>query len=490
MHNKIKVYIKILGILTLIEGIFMLACTLVACNFKEWNTANGFFTIGVICCCIGFVTLTQLRFDKIHLKSHEGFFVSFICWVYCSILASLPFYFSGNDYSFISCFFEASAGFSTTGCFVFDINLLPKSLILWQATCNWLGGMGILILVVSIFPALGINGQSIASAEATGPTIEKIGGKFSDTGKILYTIYVAFSVVEFLLLWAGPFGWYDALVNTFTSISTAGLVVTKSNIDYFSSLHVRSIVLIFTLLSSLNYTLFFFMVKRNFKPIKKNIEVKVLGLIIIVSTLLIALSLRISGTYTSMWQAIQDGLCQVVSFVSTSGYFVCDYTKWPTFTIVILFSLLFVGGCSMSTSGSLKVIRIIVFMKLIKRGIFKQVHPNSVKAVVVEGKAVPANKVSNITTHIILYFAIIFLSILILSMDNFDMETTITTVLGLFSNTGLALGEVGCSGYFGMYSQLSQLYMSFLMIAGRLEIYAVLLVFTRTFWKVDLAKSV
>lgn len=248
--------------------------------------------------------------------------------------------------------------------------------------------------------------------------------------------------------------------------------------------------MVFTLFSSLNYTLFYFMLRGDFKTVLRNVEARVFGFIIIGATLAIAFSLKISGTYTSLWQAAKDALCQVVAFISTSGYFVCDYTNWPTFSIIVLFSLLFVGGCCMSTSGSLKIMRVIVFLKLIKRGIFRQIHPRAVKAVVIDDKAIPADKVSAITTHILLFFAFFFFSSLVLALNNFDLETTISTSIGLFSNTGIALGSTGASGCFGMFNSFSQFYMCFMMIAGRLEIYAVLLLFSKSFWKIDSVNSI
>ena len=208
------------------------------------------------------------------------------------------------------------------------------------------------------------------------------------------------------------------------------------------------------------------------------------------STILIALCLKFTGTYSSLWQAVKDSLCQVTAFIATSGYYVCDYTKWPTFAVVILFTLLFIGGCSMSTSGSMKVIRFVVFVKLIKRGIFRQIHPRAVKAVVIDGEAVPADKVSAITSHILLYFGVFFFSCIMLSFNNFDMETTITTAIGVFSNTGMAMGEAGCTGYFGMFSQFSQFFLALLMIMGRLEMYAMLLLFSKSFWRLDSVKSI
>ena len=490
MHINYRVYIKILGFLTSMAGLGMLPCVAVGMHFEEWSASGSLFFTSIVCISIGFVVLTQLRTNKISLRFHEGWLIACISWVYCSLLGAVPFYFCGMDYTIIGSFFEAVAGFTTTGCSVFDINEMPKCIMMWKAVASWFGGMGILVLIVSIFPALGISGQSIASAETTGPTIAKLDARYADTGKFLYLVYIGFTAAEFILLALGPLDWFDALITTFSSVSTGGLVITSENEAIFSSTYVRMVVLVFTVLSSLNFCSYFLIRQKRFKEALMNIETRVFFIIIGISTLLIALSLKLTGTYSSLWQAIKDSLCQVVSFIATSGYYVCDYTRWPTFAVVILFTLLFIGGCSMSTSGSMKVIRFVVFLKLIKRGIFKQIHPRSVKAVVIEGEAVPADKVSAITTHILLYFGVFFFSCIMLSFNNFDMETTITTAIGFFSNTGMAMGKAGCTGYFGMFSPFSQFFLSLIMIMGRLEMYAVLLLFSKSFWKLDSAKSI
>lgn len=490
MHINYRMYIKILGFLTLAEGVGMFVCSGIGMYFNEWTPAGTLLSVSLVCISVGFVVLTQLRFSKIRLRFHEGWLIACISWVYCSLLGAIPFFFGGMDYSLIGSIFEAVAGFTTTGCSVFDINTMPKCLMMWKAVASWFGGMGILVFVVSLFPALGISGQSIASAETTGPTIAKLDAKYADTGKFLYLVYLSFTIIEFTLLALGPLDWFDALITTFSSVSTGGLVITSENEALFTSTYVRMVVLVFTVLSSLNFCMYFLIRQKRFKEAITNIETRFFLIIIGVSSGLIALCLRLTGTYSSLWQAVKDSLCQVVSFIATSGYYVCDYTKWPTFAVVILFTLLFIGGCSMSTSGSMKVIRFVVFIRLIKRGVFRQIHPRSVKAVVIDGKAVPADKVSSITTHILLFFGVFFLSCIVLSFNNFDMETTITTAIAFFSNTGMALGEAGCTGYFGMFSPFSQAFLCILMIMGRLEMYAVLLLFSKSFWKLDRAKSV
>ena len=490
MHINYKVFFKIIGFLTMLCGYGMLPCAAVGLHFEEWSSAGSLFISSLCLIVAGSVIHAITRLNEVHLRYHEGWLIACVSWVYCSLLGSIPIYFCGMDYTYVGSFFEAVAGFTTTGCSVFDINFMPKSILMWKAVSSWFGGMGILVLVVSVFPALGISGQSIASAETTGPTLEKLGEKYSDTGRFLYKVYFAVTVTEFLLLLIGPLDWYDAIITTLSSVSTGGIVITSENEALFTSTYVRFVVIIFTILSSLNYCIYFLVRKRRFKEALTYIETRVFFMIIAVSTLLIALCLKITGTYSSMWQAIKDSLSQVVSFIATSGYYVCDYTEWPTFTVIILFSLLLIGGCSMSTSGSMKIMRFTVFIKLIQRGLFKQVHPRGVKAIKVDGQVIPADKVSAISTHIMLYFASFFLACIVLSFNNFDMETTITTAIGFFSNTGMAMGEAGCTGYFGMFNGFSQFFLAFIMIMGRLEMYSILLLFSKSFWMSDSANTI
>lgn len=485
MRLNYPVIAKVVALLTLIEGLFMIPCIATALYFDERGTVASLSTTCFFCVLLGFTVMKGLKFKKIHLRLHEGFLIACLSWIYCSFIGALPFYFSGSGFPFIGCYFESVAGFTTTGCTVLDPNLIPLSLQLWRAVCHWLGGIGILVLIVSLFPLLGIGGRSIATAEAPFFTSEKIGARIAETGKYLYFIYVLFTIVEFILLLIGPMDWFDALSATLSSISTGGLIITDRNAAMFESTYVRFIILIFTFLSSLNFLIYYMVVKKKWKEALSNLELRAFAIIISIATLLIAIALKLSGTYTSLWQALKDGLCQVVSILSTSGYYVCDYSQWPEFTQILLFCLMFIGGCSASTSGSLKVFRVIVLLKLVKRGIFKRIHPNSVKPIILNGKPLPAPVVSSVTMHILLFFGVLIVATILLSLNNLDMETTITAAVGIFSNTGMAFGDVGTSGYFGMFNGFSQFIFTILMIAGRLEMYAIILLFSRSFWQLD-----
>ena len=490
MRVSYKSIIKILGILTFIEGIFMLPCIAAAFHFKEWNAGKPLLIISIICIVVGFVILTHLKFDKIKLKHRESYFIVCTSWIFAALIGALPFYFCGQDFSFVGCYFESVAGFSTTGCSVLDADAIPKSLLMWRALCHWLGGMGILVLLISIFPLWGINSQTVALAETPGLKNEKLAAKYSYTSKFLYTSYTVLSVIEFILLVIGPMDWFNALLTTCSSISTAGLIVTSSNSWLYELVYVRAIVLIFTILSSMNFIVYFMAVKGKWSDIIKNIETRVFLAIVAAATVIIAVTLRLDGIYSSLWQAVKDSLCQVISFISTSGFYVRDYTSWPSFAIMILFLLLFVGGCSFSTSGSLKVIRVVIFFKLIKRGFLKHIHPRMVKAVMLDNKPVSAYSASSVTIHVLLYLGILMLGCILLSFNNLSMETTITSALGLFSNAGVALNGAGNFGYLGMFNQFSQLVMTFLMIAGRLEMYSIVILFTKSFWKHNKANAV
>ena len=247
MNLNYSVMLKVAGLLTLIEGIAMVPCLLAALIFEEWTAGSALFPVSVVCISVGGVILTQLKFNKINLHLHEGFLIACLCWVYCSVIGMFPFYFSGSGFTLIGSFFEAVAGFTTTGCTVLDINLMPHCLQLWRAICHWLGGMGILILVLSLFPMMGISSQSIMSAESPGPAFERMGMKLIDAAKYLYLIYLGFTITEFLFLVAGPMDFFTALTATLSSISTAGLIITDQNAWMFEDTWSRFVIMVYVI---------------------------------------------------------------------------------------------------------------------------------------------------------------------------------------------------------------------------------------------------
>lgn len=478
--------VKILGVITLIVGISMLPALFCAHLYDESNNFRALLISAAITIGCGAAVVLFIRPIQARFRAREGYLVVALCWIIASLFGTLPYYLSDFTTSFIDGFFESTAGFTTTGCTAIGVDIMPRSLLMWKAISHWLGGMGILVFVISILPALGINGQLIARAEAPGPVLEKMAVRMSDSAKILYVMYFSFTVIEFVLLcFSSSMTPFDALVNTLGSISTGGLLAHADGIAYYNSVYVEVVISLFTVLASVNFVLYHYAITRKWKYVWEDIELKVFLRILIAAILICTAGLYFMGDYSSIGRALRDSFFQVTSVMTTSGYSSANYTLWPALCQMVLFCLMFIGGCAASTCGSIKVIRIIVLFKLIGRGFYKRIHPRSVVAVKLKGKAVPAPVVSAITVFILMYMGLFLFSCLVLSLENLDFETTISTSAAMISNTGIAFGDVGALGNYSMYSGGLKLYLSLLMIIGRLELFTIVILFTRSFWGRD-----
>ncbi|MCQ2550765.1 MAG: hypothetical protein MJ146_01045 [Clostridia bacterium] len=483
MKESAKLTFKILGTLALIEGSFMVPCVFAAVYYEEYDCAKPFFTCSLLAICFGLVIKGLTKTGHKNVLTRESYLIVILSWLFCILLGMMPLYCSGQDYTFMTSLFESVSAFTTTGCTAINLDIVPKAILLWRSISNWLGGMGILVLLIAIFPMWGISNQSIANAEMPGAKLEKVEASYSTIGKFLYRAYLTFTAIQFVLLYLGPMDAFTALITSFSVISTSGVTITADSAFMFESGYVKAIITAFAFLSSLNYVTFFMMIRGKFKGAFKNIELKIYCMIILVSTLFVTLVLRITGEYQSIIKAFEDAICQVVAFNSTLGFAFTDYTRWPMVCMFVLCFLMICGGCTFSTSGSLKVIRITVLFKVIKRGLMRHIHPNIINAIVVENRAIPAKIVSGIISFSLLFFGMYIILCLLLSFSGYDIETVMTTTLGMLSNTGLAMGIPGTSGSFSMFSGFSKGVMSFAMIAGRLEMYALLILFSKSFWK-------
>ena len=391
--------------------------------------------------------------------------------------------FSGEGFTFAQSVFESTAGFTTTGATSVSGFLGPKSLILFKAVAHWLGGMGILILAVSILPALGIGGQNIAKAETPAPKVDKLSNRISDSARILYIMYLMLSLIEFILLMFNrKVTVFDALVNTLSTISTSGIITHEAGLAFYESFYVEMVITVFTIFASINFNLYYFLLNRRIKEFFGNTELRVFLGIVGVVTVIITVNLWINGIYGGLFSSLRYAFIQVVSFISTSGFTFTNFMTWPVLSKLLLFMLMFIGGCAASTGGGIKVIRIVVMMKLIFRGFKRRIHPRSVVAVKIGGKAVSGPMVSQISTFILVYSLIYIVSCIILSLNNLDFETTLTTAAGIMSNSGIGMGMFGIEGNLSMFNSGSQLFMSLLMLIGRLELFTLLFLFVPSFW--------
>lgn len=482
MSFSLKTLIKITGVLLLVTGIAMLVPLAMSVHYGERECTLGFLISGAASIVFGFITYKFIKPSKSSPKARDGYLIVVIAWLICSAFAALPYVLSGHVTSYIDALFEAIAGYTTTGATVIGETGMNNSMIMWKAITHWLGGMGILVFIISILPSLGVSGQKIAIAEAPGPSLVKVAPRIQDLAKLLYMIYLTLTAAEFVLLLFSDMGAFEALVNTMGSVSTAGLLLYSDGIAHYNSLYVEMVISLFTVLSSVNYIVYIYILKRNFRDVKNYYEFRVFITIIASATLLVAVVLSFSNYYTSFWETLRYAFFQVTAFITTSGYTIGGYAAWPEFCKAILLCVLFVGGCACSTCGSIKVIRIMIAFKLIVRGFYLRLHPRAVKAVKIGNESVSAPMAASIAAFIMLYFAIFLFASLVFSLQGLDLETTFGTTAALLSNTGVGLCQELSSGYFGMYGDGLKVFCMFLMITGRLELYTVLVLFFPSFW--------
>lgn len=480
-----KAILRIIGIILFIVGLSMLIPWVYAESTGDISAAHAFRKCSLPTIIIGAIITFAIRAPHAKFRAREGYIVVTACWLLASFVGSFPYYFSDFTNSFIDAFFESTSGFTTTGCTAVATAVLPKSLLLWKAISHWLGGMGILVFVISILPALGINGQMMARAEAPGPVMEKMTVRMSDSAKILYVTYISFTVIEFILLMlSDTMGTFDAAINTLGSISTGGLMVHPEGIAYYDSLYVEIIISIFCILASINFILYYSIATGKFSYVLKDVELRAYLIIIAVGIIICTLGLALQSD-SSFGMALRESFFQVISMATTSGYTRSPYTVWPSVCQMVLITLMFIGGCAASTSGSIKVIRIVVMLRLIWRGCTKRLHPRAVVAVKVGGHAISAPVVSQITVFILTYMLIFLFSSLVISFQGLDLETTITSTLAMLSNTGAAFGEPAAMGHFAFFHPALKVFLSLLMVVGRLELFTVIILFTRNFWGKD-----
>lgn len=465
-----------------IIGLSLIPAGICAAIYGEYKALIDCVLFALFYCTAGFTVFAKTRLTRRHISSRDGYLVVASCWIFACFLGAAVFYFSGQDLTFVQSIFESTAGFTTTGATLLDEGSTAKSMLFFKALAHWLGGMGILVLVVSILPKLGIGGQSIAMAETPTPKIEKVTDRISDTTRILYIMYISFTVIEFvLLLLSRKMDVFDALVNTLSTISTGGFMTHDLGIRYYESMYVETVITVFSFLVTVNFNLYYFLINKRARELTQNTELRVFLGVIVTTSVLIALNLQLSGIYDNIGTALRHSLTQVVSFSTTSGFSFAEFTSWPSFSKMLLFLLMMVGGCASSTAGGMKMIRAIVVFKLIFRGFLKRIHPRSVVAIKFRDTSVDSRIISQIATFVMTYLFIMLIGTAILSFKCPSLEVSLCTVVSLLSNTGLPLTSAYpiTSPVFGPGLHL---FMSLIMIVGRLEIFTILMLFMPAFW--------
>ncbi|MEL7654977.1 MAG: potassium transporter TrkG [Bacillota bacterium] len=484
MSFNYKVIIKIIGTISIIIGIAMLPSLFIAFTFGEKLAAAAFLKSVLSALAIGLMIHFFVKPSTSLLKLRDGYLIAALCWFIASAIGAFPYFLSEFIPNYGNAFFESVSGFTTTGFTVInDYSIMPKSIQFWRAFSHWLGAIGILILAISLLPALGIGGLKIFSAEAPGPTVEKTSNRLTDSAKKIYVIYVSLTIIEVILLILGGLDLFEALIHTFGSMGTGGMSSYRTSIAHFDNLFVEIVVIFFSILASINFVLYHQILKGRWKSFFLDHELRTFFFILLSAYLIIALNLWISDTYDSFAQSLRFAFFQATSFMTTSAYATADYTLWPTFSQSILLCLMLIGGCSASACGSMKVIRVMILFKLIIRGVNKRLHPNAVVPVKIGTRTISAETVSKISSFAIVYFTILIVSCLVVSLENKDLITTFSAVTGSLSNTGLGFGLLGPTENFCIFSMPARIYLSIVMIAGRLELFTIIMLISPSFWK-------
>jgi trk system potassium uptake protein TrkH len=479
---NIRFVLNILGRVLIILGLFM--CTnFIWVGVYEEATFWGHFYACIITLLggAGLFLGTSINL-KPSLGLRESYLTVTFAWVVISAFGSLPFLFTQSIDGFVNAFFETASGFTTTGSSILtDIESLPKSVLYWRSLTHWIGGMGIIVLVVAILPMLRVGGYNLFKSEASGISYEKLTPRTASTAKRLWGIYVGLTVFQVVFLLFGEMDFFDALCHSFGTIATGGFSTKNASVGHFSS-YSQYVIMVFMLLSGINFTLHYFTIKGKFAKLRENDELKTYLGIILIAGAITAIVLNVLAN-TEWEQAIRHGFFQVVSIITATGFATDDYLLWPAQGWLIILILMFVGASVGSTGGGIKVIRHVVAFKSFMANMKRLLHPNSVILIRVNREKIMDEDVSAITSFIVLYLVTFLAGAVLMTFLGVEPVTSATSVLTTMGGIGPGFGSVGPASNFSSIPEAGKVLLSFLMIFGRLELTTVFVLFTLDFWK-------
>ena len=482
MNYRMVLYL--LGQMLRVEGVLMLlplACTWI---YRE-NTLTAFLLPIILLISIG--TLLALKMpQKRDIYAKEGFVVVGLSWILLSIFGSLPFLLSGTIPHFCDALFETASGFTTTGASILtDVESLPRSILFWRSFTHWIGGMGVLVFTMAVLPKSNEHSlrlMHVMRAEVPGPTVGKLVSRVKSTARILYGIYIVMTLLETLLLLFSGMPLFDALCNAFGTAGTGGFSIWNDSIAHYHSAYVDAVVSIFMLLFSLNFNLYFLLLVRQVRPVVKNSELRWFLSIVAIATAAIMIDTR--HMYHGVFKPLRYAFFQVMTVISTSGFSTTDFNKWPIMSKTVLMLLMFIGACAGSTGGGLKVGRIMLLVKTFGREVRLMLHPRSVHVIRTDGKRVDEETVRGTASYFITYMLLFAASVMLVAiLDNFSLVTNFTAVSACMNNIGPGLDIVGPTGNYSLFSDASKLVLTFDMLAGRLELFPMLMIFAPATWR-------
>ncbi|MDR0670768.1 MAG: TrkH family potassium uptake protein [Oscillospiraceae bacterium] len=472
---------KSLGTLCYMEAAGMLIPLGVALLDGD-SDALAFLLSALATAAVG-LALSALRPRSTDIYAKDGFAIVGLGWLLISVLGALPFLLSGATPSLVDALFESTSGFTTTGATVLrTVETLTRGVALWRSLTLWMGGLGFLVLMLALLPGgARANTVHIMRAESPGPSPDKFVPKVGQVAKILYGIYLAITAAVFLLLLLGGMGPFDAVIHALGTSSTGGFSNYNASMGAFDSAYVEGVITVFMLLSGVNFTLYYALLKRNWRPVLRDEELRLYMVIALVATALVTLNLLDGGAFGD---ALRRASFQVAAFLSTTGYTTVNFSAWPALSQFVLFLLTAFGAMAGSTGGGLKSVRLLILYKIVRREVGKLIHPRSVRTVTINGKAVEESILSGVVIFFFLYIALAAVGVLVLSAtDGKNLLSTTLAVFASLNNTGPVSDLVETTGHCADFSVAGKLTLSLCMIVGRLEIYPVLLLCTPTFWR-------
>lgn len=471
----------ILGRMLGVEALLLLLPAFVGILYGEEKEALTFVIPAVILTCI-FVVAGRKRPEGQVIYGKEGMVVVASAWITWSLFGALPFTLSGSIPNFVDAFFETVSGFTTTGSSILrDVEALPQCMLFWRSFTHWIGGMGVLVFVLMLTNLDKKNSMYLMRAEVPGPEKDKLVPKMMSTARILYGMYFALTALEVILLMFGGLSLFDSLIHSFGSAGTGGFSNYADSVGHFDSAYVDGVITVFMILFGVNFSLYFLILIKEYKSVWKNEELRAYFGIIAAATAVI--TFNILPQYGSVTKAFRYAVFQVGTIITTTGYATTDFNLWPMLSKCILIALMIIGACASSTGGGIKVSRFLIAMKSIKREVKQMAHPKSVNLICVNGKKMSNDVIRSVFVYFMAYAGITGLSVLIVSADNFDFATTFSSVMATLNNIGPGIEDVGATGNFSAFSPLSKLVFCFDMLAGRLEIFPFLMLFTTKVWR-------
>lgn len=463
-----------------VESLFLLLPALTALIYRE-DVVLAY--VGVAALCMALAALfchkkpTNMRF-----YAREGFVTVALCWIVLALTGALPFMLSGEIPFVVDALFETISGFTTTGATILsDVEALSHASLLWRSVTHWVGGMGVLVFMLIVLPLAGGQTIHLMRAESPGPSVSKLSPHLRDTAMILYAIYLGMTILETILLLLGGMPLFDALCTSMATAGTGGFGIWNTSIAHYNSYYLQAVVTVFMILFGINFSVYFLLLTRRFKAAFRIEEVRVYLGVILASSVVIALNVR--HLFPSLLDSFHHAAFQVASIITTTGFSTVDFNQWPALSKAILVLLMFIGACAGSTGGGMKCSRILLMCKSIRKEMQFLIHPRAVRVNKIDGRRVPHEVMRSVNVFMIAYLLLFILSVLLLSITNEELITNFTAVAATLNNVGPGLELVGPAANFGFFSPLSKIVLMFDMLAGRLEVFPMLLLFAPGTWK-------